>query len=168
MSSTSLFRAEVLSVDDTGDIQTVNVLGHANEQLEGVLHLQPHGFSTNPPVGSHGIGLRLRGESDLAVMLAFQDPKSRPKKLPSGERAFYNAGSVMLQTSVDDLNLSQKGTFTLTIKSLVLKCGGVTVTIDGNGLAVTGGKVTHNDHDIGATHQHTNTQPGNGLSGVPQ
>ncbi len=168
MSQTSLFRAEVVSVDDTGDIQTVTALGHAGEQIEGALHIQPHGFSTNPPVGSHGVGLRIRGESDLAVFLGFQDPTSRPKKLPTGERAFYNAGSVLLQTSGDDLNLSQKGTFTLSIKSLVLKCGEVTVTIDGNGLAVTGGKVTHNGHDIGATHQHTQTQPGAGLSGEPQ
>ncbi len=168
MSETSLFRAEVVSVDDTGDIQTVNAMGHAGETFEGALHIQPHGFSTNPPVGSHGVGLRMRGESDLAVFLGFQDPTSRPKKLPSGERAFYNNGSVMLQTAGDDLNLNQKGTFTLAIKSLVLKCGGVTVTIDGNGLAVTGGKVTHNNHDIGQTHQHTETQPGGGLSGVPQ
>lgn len=169
MSETSLFRAEHISADDSGDIQTVNAYGHASEQFQEVLRIQPHGFSSNPPAGSHGIGLRLRGESDVAVILGFEHQDKRPKNLPEGESAFYNdASKVLLQTSGDDLNLTMPGILTGTLKSLVVKTGDVTFTIDGNGVAITGGKVTHNGHDIGATHQHKDTQPGAGLSGVPQ
>lgn len=46
------------------------------------------------------------------------------------------------------------------------------VTIEGN-VTITGnitstGTVTNNGHDIGSTHKHIDTQPGGGLSGVPQ
>ena len=170
MSETSLFRAEHISADDSGDIQTVDAYGHASEQFQQVLRIQPHGFSSNPPAGSHGIGLRLRGESDVAVILGFEHPDKRPKNLPEGESAFYNdASKVLLQTSGDDLNLTMPGTWTLKAKSFVFDVGGgVTLTLDSAGFHFAGGKVDHNGHDIGATHQHKDTQPGSGLSGVPQ
>jgi hypothetical protein len=47
----------------------------------------------------------------------------------------------------------------------------VTITapeIDLVGNVSTTGTLQNNSHDVGSTHKHTNTQPGAGLSGVPQ
>ena len=171
---TSLRRVSVTKVDDSGQAnsnanqQLVDATGYDSDAPRQMVRIQSHGFSSNPPEGSEGLALALGGRSDRLHVLGLEHSDHRPKNLPSGETALYNAGSVMMQTKGDDLNLSANGTHTMTVKSLVVKCGGVTVTIDGNGIAIMGGKVTHNGHDIGQTHQHTQTMPGAGLSGVPQ
>ena len=148
----------------------MNAYGHASEQFQDAIRPQTHGFYSNPPAGSHGVGLRMRGESDVAVFLGFEHQDYRVQNLPEGEAAFSNHRSkVVLQTSGDDLNHSQPGTYTLKAKSFVFDVGGgVTLTMDSAGFHFAGGKVDHNGHDIGATHQHKDTQPGGGLSGVPQ
>ena len=165
---TSLFRAEHIAADDTGDIQTASAYGHASERLDAILRIQSHGFSSNPPVGSHGIGLRLRGESDLAVLLGLEHQDTRPRNLGVGDSALYNADGSIWRMVGKNPTFDALGDVVLTAKSFTFKCGGVTMKLSGDGLALTGGSVTHNRHDIGATHQHTNTQPGGGLSGVPQ
>ena len=112
--------------------------------------------------------MRLRGESDLAVILGFEDPNTRQKKIGSGNAALYNADGSVWKMVGKSPSFSCGETCSLTAKTFVFTCGGVTMTLSGDGLAITGGRVTHNDHDIGATHMHTKTQPGAGLSGVPQ
>ncbi|UDL95512.1 phage baseplate assembly protein [Lichenihabitans sp. PAMC28606] len=88
--TTSLFRIEHIKSDDTGEIQTVDAYGHANETLEGIIRTQPHGFTSNPPVGSHGIGLALRGIRTLAVALGLEHPDKRIKNLKPGQTAVYD------------------------------------------------------------------------------
>ena len=51
---------------------------------------------------------------------------------------------------------------------ITLAAGGVTVVVSGSGVAITGGEVTHNGHDIGATHRHTEVMSGPELTGPPQ
>lgn len=90
--STALFRMEHIQADDTGPIQTVHAYGHANERLEDIIRVQPHGFTSNPPVGSHGIGLALRGVRILAVALGMEHVDKRLRKLDPGNTAVYDAG----------------------------------------------------------------------------
>ena len=45
--------------------------------------------------------------------------------------------------------------------------GGVTLKVTPDGVAITGGKVTHEAKNIGATHIHGGVTPGGGLSDVP-
>ena len=170
--STALFRAEHVSADDTGDdFQSVNASGYASEAFEAAQRIQSHGFSSNPPAGSHGIGLRLRGESDLAVMLGMVDPTSRGqygKNLNPGDSVLYNADGSVWKMVGKSPNFVCPGTCTLTAQSFVFKCGSVTYTLDGNGLQQQGGFQKHNDHDVGATHLHTGVIQGGGLTGEPQ
>lgn len=102
------------------------------------------------------------------LFLGFQDSTTRPQKIGAGNSALYNADGSIWKMVGKNPTFACAETCTLTAKSFVFKCGGVTWTLDGGGLRQTGGKVTHNGHDIGDTHQHKNTQPGAGLSGVPQ
>lgn len=52
-------------------------------------------------------------------------------------------------------------------KSRVISVGGVTLKISAAGVAVTGGKVTHDGHDIGVTHKHKGVEPGGGMTQEP-
>ena len=52
--------------------------------------------------------------------------------------------------------------------SLTITIGGVTFVLSGNGLAITGGMVTHNGQNIGSTHKHGGIVRGIELTFVPQ
>jgi len=57
----------------------------------------------------------------------------------------------------------------LTIREQMLEawCRPVTLKVTPEGVAITGGKVTHEDKNIGATHIHGGVVPGGGLTDVP-
>lgn len=90
MIETALFRLEHLKTDDSGDIQRVDILGYANEQMDGAIRPQPHGFTSVPPKGSNGIGLRARGMSELPIILGLEHEQVRPKNFKPGESAHYD------------------------------------------------------------------------------
>lgn len=52
--------------------------------------------------------------------------------------------------------------------TITLTAGGVTLKVSSAGVEITGGQVTHNGKNIGATHIHTNVATGAGVSGPPQ
>lgn len=87
--ASSASRGRIKSVDDSGDSQSVTVDGFAGETFTKVLRAQPHGYSSNPPEGSVGYFLRL-GSSDRLVALGYET-RGRPRDLPSGVPALYNA-----------------------------------------------------------------------------
>lgn len=88
-SASSVSRGRIVSVDDSGENQTVVVAGFRGERFSGVLRGQPHGYSSNPPVDAVGNFLRL-GSSDRLVALGYETP-GRPRDLPTGSPALYNA-----------------------------------------------------------------------------
>lgn len=81
-----------------------------------------------------------------------------------------------------DENVATFGGFKITLgkEHLVVANGGLSVDISGSRVAikgdvtiegkfdVTGPSFTHNSHDVGATHLHTDVMPGGALSGPPQ
>ncbi len=90
------FRAELGSLDDTGDIQTVTATGYAGEELGQVLRVQQHGFASSAPVGSHGVVLPLRGQRILAAAFGLEHQGYRQKNLPTGASALYDtSGNVV-------------------------------------------------------------------------
>ena len=56
---------------------------------------------------------------------------------------------------------------TATTDGLTVRIGDVTLDISGAGLAVSGGRVTHNGTDIGDTHTHGGIRPGPANTGPP-
>lgn len=61
------------------------------------------------------------------------------------------------------------GAVTITVTSSIAKivAGGLTVEISGAGFAITGGDVTHDGKDIGATHKHDGVTSGSDETGTP-
>lgn len=87
--SSTITRGRIVSADDSGDLQKITVKGHAGEEFSDVVRAQPHGFSSHPPADAVGIFLR-HGSSDRLTALGFETP-ARPRDLPSGAAALYNA-----------------------------------------------------------------------------
>lgn len=84
-------RVELVEVDDSGPLQRVTVLGYADEVIKGAHRVQLFGETSHPPVGSHGLALLVNGRPDQSVILGLEHPDHRPRNLPRGERALYNA-----------------------------------------------------------------------------
>ena len=58
-------------------------------------------------------------------------------------------------------------TFTLTPSGIVIKIGGMTCTINGSGVTVTGGDIVNNGLTVGSVHVHGGVTPGGGNTGAP-
>lgn len=128
MSETSLFRLELQKIDDSGEIQTADVLGHAAEMFDAAIRPQFHGLSSNPPVGSHGVGLRARGESELPIVLGLEHHDKRPKNLSPGQTVIYDDKGNVSRFLGDDGIWHDAGTRThkLTGKKVVVLAQGDT------------------------------------------
>lgn len=87
-------RGKIVSVDDSGDGQTVTVEGYRGERFSEVLRGQSHGFSSHPPVGAVGHFLRL-GSSDRLVAIGHETP-SRPRSIPPGAGVLYDASGNLI------------------------------------------------------------------------
>ena len=88
-----LFRVEHVEADDEGDQQTLTLYGLPNETLKKVPRVQHFGLSSNPPVGSHGMGLQFGGDDGgrlLNAALGLEHAPSRPRKQKPGQTTLYD------------------------------------------------------------------------------
>ena len=123
MSYGHAFRAELAApLDDSGDLQLARVLGYAGQDLTGVHRIQPFGFSSNPPVGSHGIGLPLFGLPDLAVALGLEAPGFRPRGLELGGTVLYDQNGSVVSLVNAVLTIAH-------VKKLLLKVGSTVISV---------------------------------------
>lgn len=98
-----LRRATVLKTDDSGTQQILKKLrGLASEQPQNVYRPQAHGFSSHAPSGSEGLFLSLGGRGDRMLALGFEHKDHRPKNLPEGGTALYDADGKVLKFVKDN------------------------------------------------------------------
>lgn len=105
--SSTITRGTIVSVDDSGPWQKVEVRGFAGEEFSEVLRAQSHGFSSNPPVGATGTFLR-HGSSDRLTALGFET-EGRVKDLPPGVPALYNADGTIWKLLNEKADLDHGG-----------------------------------------------------------
>jgi phage gp45-like len=120
-----LFRGRVLAIDDSGDLQLARFTGYAGEELVGAHRVQPHGFHSVPPVGAHVIGMRVRGQSDLAACFGGEVPQYRPKNRDPGTACLYDQWGNIVSV------IQTEGRFEHTTK-LRFKVGSMVVVIQAN------------------------------------
>lgn len=88
-----LFRAEHVDADDSGDLQTVTLYGQYGETLKKVHRVQPFGFHSNIPKGSHGFGLQFGDAQSGRLLNAFlggEHQDYRPRDREVGSTAIYD------------------------------------------------------------------------------
>lgn len=82
-------RAIITAVNDSGDLQSLQIKVMAGESMEKIARFQEFGFSSNPPSGTEGILLALGGNRENAVIIATEHRAFRFKSLQSGESILY-------------------------------------------------------------------------------
>ena len=107
---------------------------------------------TPPSKGQQFTSLSPGGDWQQAVALPLTWSDQNPSPSDKGDENVLMFGNVRL-TVKDDLT--------------EIKVGDVVVKVSGEGVAITGGKVTHDGRNIGSTHIHGGVVPGGGLTDVP-
>lgn len=89
-------RAVIQTVNDSKNMQIVQVGMLAGESRSDVERFQNFGFTSNPPAGSEALALSVGGNRDHLIIIAADDRKTRFKPLASGESAvFTDDGTVI-------------------------------------------------------------------------
>jgi phage baseplate assembly protein V len=175
---TMLRRASIASSDDSGTQQLLALSGLSSDALKKIVHIQPFGFSSNPPVGGEGLILCPGGRSDRAMFFGGEHPAHRPQNTPSGGTIVYDAfGDIIsivqqnirivhaTQVSIEAPAVIIKGALTVTQTFNVQNSGGVSApaTVTGS-IAVTGDVTAGNISVI--NHVHGGVQPGGSNTGA--
>lgn len=101
----SLRRARIVKVDDTGTQQLVDLKGLKKEEPKKIYRPQDHGFTSNPPADTEGVMLQMGGRSDRTLYLDGGHKKYRPRKLPEGGTAIYNHTGDIIRVVKDNLDV---------------------------------------------------------------
>jgi phage baseplate assembly protein V len=172
------------TISDDGETQRASGMVMHGEHRADVEVLQPFGMGSVPPPGSLMVVLAVGGDQGDLVGLPVATPGKRMGKMKPGESALYGHGGQRMHMQEDgsiDIQSGVKVTLkapildadiagtrlTLDASGATIVKGGVTVKVTADGVAITGGTVTHDGKDIGKTHKHTGVTPGGALTGVP-
>lgn len=104
-----IFRFELTDTSDDGDQQQLAGKGLPGEEFAKVTRVQPFGFAGAVPDGAHGIGIAVNGNRDEVAVLGLEAPQHRPRNLPKGVAAFYNAFGILWRLLVDKADLDHGG-----------------------------------------------------------
>lgn len=110
-----LRRATLEALYDDGAHQVVDIRGLVGDRPRGVHRIQSFGLSAVPPAGAHGIIADLGGRSDRAVLFGLEHADYRPRNLPGGATALYDANGNIIKMLADGVSLDfQSRTVTMT------------------------------------------------------
>ncbi|NTF87489.1 hypothetical protein G6L46_10170 [Agrobacterium rhizogenes] len=123
-----------------------------NDAYTDIHRIEPHGFMSNPIKGAKALLLSPNDDPDQAYVIGGEHPDHRPSGLPSGAAAIYDANGNIVKLVGTNITISS---------------GGVTMVISPDGVAITGGTITHNGKDIGSTHRHGGVMSGSVATDVP-
>ncbi len=155
-------RSTLKNVKDDGQTQTASVEVADGIWRDDVEIHQPYGSASNAPEdGALAIVLAVGGDEGDLVVLPPANPSKRMGKLPKGAVGNYNEHG-------DKVLILPDGTIQIAAGSAVnISVGGVTFSVSASGVAITGGTVTHNGHDIGDTHRHKGVVHGSDITEEP-
>lgn len=150
------------TVEEKGGQQFVNGRGAYAQGFTRVHRPEPHGFASMPIKGAKGLLFQPNAQSDEAFLLGGEHADHRPKDLPSGGSALYDAqGNIMKVLMGDGIVIDVAG------EACVIRKGGVSLTISASGFDFQGGAVTHNGKNIGHDHVHGGVLPGGANTAGP-
>lgn len=85
-----LLKSLIEKVDDTNNIQLVDVSAMAEEDLDEVENIQEYGLASNPPLDSEALVASVAGCKSNAVLLRVGSSTFRIKNLKTGEVCIYS------------------------------------------------------------------------------
>lgn len=175
--------ASMVSSDDTGKLRFGQFF-YQGQTSKGQI-FTPYGFYHNPPDDSLAIIFAQNGQDSNRIAMV-SDPNKRKKNLAKGEAGIENAvtGSFVLMKedgsieidSPDDVTITSAKSVTITADNVsfnltgtsTFTIGGTSITIDANGITVTGGDIVADGISLKAhTHPITSGSSAPGPTGTP-
>ncbi len=138
-------RAVLSLVDDTGDVQLVQIKMLDGEVSDQVEHRQPYGFTSNtkPSGTTEGLLLAVGGQRGAGVVILLGDPASRLTGLQPGEVAMHDDQAQKIVIMRDRILITTTKDIDVDCKDLTLTAtGDVTATISGDCMAAVSGDFT--------------------------
>lgn len=122
----SLRRARLIDTDDKGTQQLLKLAGLKSEELDKIVRVGSHGFTSHAPKDSEGILLSLGGRSDRVLALGMEHKDKRIKDLPEGTSVLYDdKGNVVFAKGSGGLEIKTKeGTVVINTDSRNVYLGG--------------------------------------------
>lgn len=135
------------------------------------------------PVMNLGYGFNVPKDFDTEVMLLSLNSDTNQKyaiaTIPRDQQRQWPENSGGIQHPANKEKFVEINNDETWLRDGVFKVGNnkeVTITVSGGNVAIdcageinlTSSRLTHNGRDVGDTHRHVDTEPGAGLSGVPQ
>jgi len=149
---------------DRADVASIRVMQFGNASFNVSMPIKPGDkgwlMAADRDISTFQQGLE-KGAPNTARMHSFQDGVFMPDAMSNGNAPAGQDDRVVIGANNGDAYFAFDGS------TLYWECGGVSMTMSGGGLAITGGTVTHNGKNIGDTHIHTDVVPGGGVSGPP-
>lgn len=97
-------RAIVSLIDDTKNMQIVQLSLMKDEIKDRVERVQNYGFTSRPRIGAEAVVLFIGGNRDQGLVIAADDSRYRIKNLPEGGVAMYDwRGNVVKMTQADGI-----------------------------------------------------------------
>jgi phage gp45-like len=104
-----LRRAQLLSLDDSGAQQLLNLSGFVSDRPRKVPHVQPFGFSSAPPAGADFILMALGAGGSRTVALGGEHQSFRQANTPAGSAVLYDSsGNVVFAKSASGIVIKAK------------------------------------------------------------
>jgi len=133
--------------------------GLYNDAYSNIRRLQPHGFYSSPPKGSHGLLLYPNGNPDEAYLMGVEHHEHQPTGIPAGGTAIYDAsgnilkivGNGMTPDMLSNTITITSGNWTVTAPTINLTANvNITGDMTISGGITAGGSIVDGDGDGGA------------------
>ncbi len=100
-----VLRAIVNRIDDTKDLQTLQVITLADEVQDDVEYVQPYGLASHAPENSQAVLIFPQGNRSHGVALVVGNAQYRLKGLASGEVALYHKDGNEIRLGADKITI---------------------------------------------------------------
>jgi phage gp45-like len=95
--------------------------------LTNIVHVQPFGFSSNPPVGGEGLIICLGGRSDRAMFIGGEHPQYRPLNTAAGGTIVHDAFGDIISIVQQNIRIVHATDISIEAPNVTIK-GALTVT----------------------------------------
>lgn len=162
-------RAVIKALDDSGDLQQVQLQLNADEIRSDVHRLQEYGFTSRPKLGSEAAVIFLGGNRDHGIVIAVEDRRYRLKSLADGEVALYDDLGQKVHLKRAGIEISTPGNVTIDAGGDVQVTAGGDASVEATNATVeasASAQVTAPEITLEADTQITATTPLMAVSGV--
>ena len=146
---------KITATDDSGPVHRAQVRGFPMETIDAMPVMQIYGLASHAAPGSDAVAVFASGDRSNGVIIATGNQQYRLRSLKPGEVALHdNAGTVIKLAAGGNIEITSSAKVRIVTPRLEVT-GDIVAGCDGAKVSV-------------LNHVHQNTQPGSGLSGVPQ